>query len=171
MSVVSMNIFNFVTCELLWVGVSRARTHMPPKRRWTSSEKRSVGARQEWKCARCAALLPATFEVDHVQALHKGGADCVHTNAEALCNKCHAHKSLDERIQLERLRTEAILQAKADAEAAGTAPLKTSTSLLRPLLGNRPVLAPEPGHEVLENRFLKFAHVVLNGRHRQFLPI
>ena len=143
---------------------------MPPKRKWTSSEKRSVGARQEWKCAHCATLLPATFEVDHVQALHKGGADCVETNAEALCNKCHARKTLDERIQLERLRTEAILKAKAEAaEAAGTVPLKTSTSPLRPLLGNRSVLPPELGHEVLQNRFLKFAHVAVNRRrHQQF---
>ena len=145
------------------------RTHacMPPKRKWTSSEKRSVGARQEWKCARCAALLPATFEVDHVHPLHKGGADCVETNAEALCNKCHARKTLDERIQLERLRTEAILKAKAEAEAVGTAPLKTSTSPFRPLLGNRPVLPPELGYEVLQNRFLKFAHVAVNRRRHQ----
>ena len=162
---------NFVTCKLRRNNVSRPRTYMPPKRRWTSSEKRSVGARQEWKCARCGVLLPATFEVDHVQALHKGGADCVKTNAEALCNKCHSRKTLDERIQLERLRTNAILKAKAEAAASGTAPLQTSTSTFRPLLGNRPVLTPEPGHEVLENQFLKFAHVVSNGRHRQFLPI
>ena len=138
--------------------------NMPPKRKWTSSEKRSVGARQAWTCARCAKLLPATFEVDHVQPLHQGGADCVETNAEALCNQCHARKTLDERIQFERLRTEAILKAKAEAEAADTAPLKTSTSPWRPLLGNRSVLAPELGHEVLENRFLKFAHVAVNRR-------
>jgi hypothetical protein len=122
---------------------------MPPKRRWTSSEKRAVGARQAWTCAHCAKLLPATFEIDHVVPLHKGGSDCVETNAEALCNQCHGKKTLCERMQFERLRTEAIQQAKME--------LKPKTS--RPLLGNRPVLPPEPGWEILENRFLKFAHL------------
>ena len=136
--------------------------NMPPKRKWTSSEKRSVGARQAWTCARCAKLLPATFEVDHVQPLHQGGADCVETNAEALCNQCHARKTLDERMQFERLRTEAIQRAKAEAEADP----KPSTLLWRPLLGNRPLLAPEPGYEVLANRFLKFAHVAVDRRRR-----
>ena len=141
---------------------------MPPKRKWTSSEKRSVGARQAWTCARCATLLPATFEVDHVHPLHKGGADCVETNAEALCNQCHARKTLDERMQFERLRAEAIQRAKAEAEAE--ADPKPSTSPCRPLLGNRPLLAPEPGLEVLENRFLKFAHVAVDERRRRHQP-
>ena len=135
---------------------------MPPKRKWTSSEKRSVGARQAWTCARCATLLPAPCEVDHVQALHKGGADCVETNAEALCNQCHARKTLDERMQFERLRTEAIQRAKAEAEAE--ADPNPSTLPWRPLLGNRPLLAPEPGLDFLENRFLKFAHVAVDRR-------
>tara|TARA_B110000444_G_C18835014_1_gene595432 strand:+ start:409 stop:795 length:387 start_codon:yes stop_codon:yes gene_type:complete len=125
---------------------------MPPKRKWTSSEKRAVGARQEWTCAHCAKILPATFEIDHVVPLHKGGSDCVETNAEALCNQCHGKKTLNERIQFERLRAEAIQRAKAE--------LKPETLSTRPLLGNRPVLDPQAGCEILENRFLRFAHVV-----------
>ena len=135
------------------------QARMPPKRKWTSSEKRSVGARQEWKCARCATLLPATFEVDHVQPLHQGGADCVETNAEALCNQCHARKTLDERMVMERLRTKAILKAKAEAELT-----TTTITPLQPLRGNRPLLAPEQGMDILENRFLKFAHVPIRRR-------
>ena len=138
------------------------RTRMPPpKRKWTSSEKRSVGARQEWKCARCATLLPATFEVDHVQPLHRGGADCVQTNAEALCNRCHARKTLDERMVMERVRTKAILEAKADAVTATTS---TTATPLQPLRGNRSMLASEPGLDFLENRFLKYAHVPTRRR-------
>ena len=135
------------------------------KRKWTSSEKRSVGARQAWTCAHCARLLPATFEVDHVRALHKGGADCVETNAEALCNQCHAHKTLKERMKFERLRTEAIQRAKAEADteaALNPSTLSSTVSSSRPLRGNRPVLPLEPGPEVLENRFLKFGHVAGN---------
>ena len=130
---------------------------MPPQRRWTSSEKRSVGARQEWKCAHCGGMLPATFEVDHVRALHLGGADCVETNAEALCNACHANKTLQERLVMEKRRTEAILKAKAEAKAE----VKASRP---PLKGREPLLQPEPGIEFEKNMFLRFAFVPTQRR-------
>jgi len=121
------------------------------RRKWTSSEKRAVGARQNWKCACCQKLLPATFEIDHVTPLHLGGLDCCETNAEALCNSCHAHKTLRERITMEKFRKTAILQAKA---AANT--LKVAT---RPLLGTEALLDPEPGPDFLTSRLLQFAFV------------
>jgi 5-methylcytosine-specific restriction endonuclease McrA len=125
---------------------------MPPKRRWTSSEKREVGFRQEWRCARCAATLPATYEIDHVLALHDGGQDCIETNAEALCNTCHAAKTLRERIEWEKRRAEAIINAKQE-----NAPLT-------PLRGNEALLDPEPGPDFLENRFLRFAYTRTSRR-------
>ena len=130
---------------------------MPPQRKWTSSEKRSVGARQGWKCAQCGQLLPATFEVDHVHALHLGGVDCLETNAEALCNACHSKKSLQERMDLERRRTECILKAKeaAKAEVQASRP---------PLKGREPLLQPEPDTEFESNRFLKFAFINASRR-------
>lgn len=122
---------------------------MPPKRKWSSSEKREVGFRQQWRCAHCANLLPATYEVDHVKALHNGGEDCLETNAEALCNTCHAAKTLRERVKWERRRTEAILNAKRE-----DAPPQ------KPLQGNRSLLDAKPAPvEFLANRFLKFAFV------------
>ena len=127
------------------------------QRKWTSSEKRSVGARQGWKCAHCNAMLPATFEVDHVHALHLGGADCVETNAEALCNACHANKTLQERLVMEKRRTEAILKAKAQAEAEIMAARP-------PLQGKEPLLQPEPDTEFESNRFLKFAFINASRR-------
>ena len=80
--------------------------------------------------------------------MHLGGLDCCDTNAEALCNKCHAHKTLRERIKMEGLRKTAIQQAKA-------------TVPLRPLLGTEALLDPEPGPDFLTNRFLRFAFVKL----------
>lgn len=76
---------------------------MPPRRRFNAHEKRLVAARQGWKCGRCACVLSATFEVDHIVALHKGGADDYERNAEALCRECHARKT--QREEVERLRT------------------------------------------------------------------
>ena len=51
-------------------------------------------------------------------ALQNNGLDCIETNAEALCNACHATKTLRERIEWENRRTQAILKAKEDAKMA-----------------------------------------------------
>lgn len=119
-------------------------------RSWTSSAKRTVGARQEWTCKQCKFLLPATFEVDHVIPLHSGGLDCIDTNAEALCNACHASKTLRDRIVMESLRTAAITKAKADAKSS----LSTN-----PLCGKESLLDATSGAEFLTNKFLRFAYL------------
>lgn len=75
---------------------------MVQKRRFTAHEKRIVAARQRWECGHCGTLLTASFEVDHVLALHLGGPDDYQTNAEALCKDCHAVKT--QREEIERLR-------------------------------------------------------------------
>lgn len=72
------------------------------RRRITGHEKRLVGARQAWRCNVCQSLLAATFDVDHVVALHRGGADHI-DNCQALCCECHRQKTLREEIA--RLRS------------------------------------------------------------------
>lgn len=91
--------------------------------------------------------MPATFEIDHVLALHAGGEDCLETNAEALCNTCHAAKTLRERIEWEKRRNDAIFNAKREDAS------------LKPLRGDKSLLDAEPGSDFLENRFLRFAFV------------
>ena len=75
---------------------------MPARRRITAHEKRIVAARQQWTCAYCSTLLSATFEVDHVVPLHRGGRDDYETNCHALCCECHRRKT--QREEIERLR-------------------------------------------------------------------
>ena len=90
-------------------------------------------------------MLPATYEIDHVLALHMGGLDCAETNAEALCNTCHASKTIKERIARELVRTTAIMDAKAREPP--------------PLRGCTRVLDAIPGPEFVENAFLRFGYV------------
>ena len=125
---------------------------MPRKRGWTSSQKREVGARQGWKCAHCNVLLPATYEIDHKLALHNGGEDCLESNSAALCNACHSKKSILERIQMERARSEAIMHAKAKEQ--------TAASSGPPLRGNKRLIEATPvHHEFISNKFLRFAYL------------
>ena len=93
-----------------------------------------------------------------MQALHNGGEDCIETNAEALCNQCHAKKTLKERLDREKRRAMAILDAKREAASV------QNDVILKPLQGNQPLLDPEPGPDFFTNRFLKFAFVKINHR-------
>lgn len=122
-------------------------------RTWTSSEKRAVGARQAWRCAKCEQLLPATFDCDHVTPLHLGGVNDILTNCQALCNACHARKCLAERLAVD----DAIRKARASAPPARAAPPPTTRK--RPLSGKRPLLDAAVGADVLQNRFLAFGYV------------
>jgi hypothetical protein len=90
--------------------------------------------------------------VDHVLALHDGGEDCLETNAEALCNQCHATKTLRERVRWDKRRAAAIVKAKQES------------ALLKPPRGNTPLLDSEPGPEFLTSRFLKYAFVKTKTR-------
>lgn len=67
------------------------------KRSVSEARKKYVAASQQWKCKHCKTVLDATYEVDHVQPLHKGGSNEVH-NLECLCRSCHAKKTLEDRI-------------------------------------------------------------------------
>jgi 5-methylcytosine-specific restriction endonuclease McrA len=69
------------------------------RRHLGESMKKRVGAAQEWRCAHCAKLLPATFQVDHVKPHAIGGSDHP-SNLEALCVECHASKSQTENARI-----------------------------------------------------------------------
>ena len=61
--------------------------------------KKRVAATQEWRCAKCNKVLPATFQVDHVYPHALGGSDHP-SNLEALCVECHASKSQIEQARI-----------------------------------------------------------------------
>ena len=131
---------------------------MPPKRSFTASDKRVVGSRQRWKCAKCGTLLPASFEVDHDTPLHRGGKDDL-DNAKACCNACHAEKTLAERIEFEATRSAAIRKAKADAVNDPFARPEAKRRLKRPLNGQQSLLDADVTSDSLESRLLRFAYL------------
>ena len=52
----------------------------------------------------CHLLLDAAYEIDHVVALENGGVDCLDTNAQALCRRCHGEETLRDHLQAYRRR-------------------------------------------------------------------
>ncbi len=75
----------------------------------TTAVGKMVAARQAWKCQVCKAVLPPSYEIDHVEPLWRGGGDCA-SNLQAVCPNCHALKTQREsveRIEAARGRTRA----------------------------------------------------------------
>ena len=46
----------------------------------------------------CNNLLDATYEVDHINPLYKGGTNDFN-NLQALCRNCHGKKTIDDRLK------------------------------------------------------------------------
>lgn len=65
------------------------------KRSVSESKKRFVAARQNWLCGKCGNMLQATYEIDHVVRLDRGGSNDI-SNLSALCPSCHRDKTLQE---------------------------------------------------------------------------
>ena len=100
-------------------------------------------------------MLPATYELDHMIPLWAGGLDCYETNAQALCNPCHASKSQRENIarqkQLHEARIAAIEQARRDSPMEKIHP--------NPRKKPVPITSPNYVDTLLDNPFLKYAYV------------
>lgn len=67
------------------------------KRSVGETKKKYVASMQQWKCKHCQKMLPAWFEIDHVQKLEYGGSNDIN-NLEALCRECHGKKTAMENL-------------------------------------------------------------------------
>ena len=65
------------------------------KRNVTNLQKKVVASNQEWKCGKCNTILDASYEVDHITPLYKGGSNET-TNLMALCRNCHGKKTIED---------------------------------------------------------------------------
>lgn len=63
------------------------------KRNINGITKKQVAASQKWTCNHCNELLDATYEIDHIHPLFKGGDNSI-TNLQALCRNCHIKKTM-----------------------------------------------------------------------------
>lgn len=132
------------------------------RRTWGASEQKIIAARQQWKCAVCAQLLPSAYECDHIIPLWDGGPDCYRTNAQALCGTCHCEKTQRENVQrriMERERRHAAILA---ARAQSPIPALDDTQPAAMPIAD-PIKRPrraDPDIDLLQdNPFIKYAFV------------
>lgn len=66
-------------------------------RKVSSGTKKIVAAEQKWTCGHCQQLLTASYEIDHIIPLFKGGTN-QRDNLMALCRNCHGEKTLRDQV-------------------------------------------------------------------------
>ena len=85
-------------------------------RTWGAGIQKIVAASQAWKCKACNCMLPASYQLDHVVPLWKGGLDEWDSNAQALCPTCHANKTQKEEVErrgtCKQRQTHAVFKAR-----------------------------------------------------------
>ena len=100
---INSNIDNNMSSNLINNSIKNNKNHniisTKYKRNVTNGQKKYVGARQQWKCGHCRQILDASYEVDHIKALYKGGTNDL-DNLVALCRNCHGKKTIEERLNL-----------------------------------------------------------------------
>jgi hypothetical protein len=67
------------------------------KRRVTELTKKTIASNQQWKCNICNNILDASYEIDHIIPLYKGGTNDIY-NLQALCRNCHGKKTIEDSL-------------------------------------------------------------------------
>lgn len=62
------------------------------KRSVSEAMKKRVAAGQQWICFSCKQMLTASYEIDHIVRLDRGGDNSIQ-NLVALCRNCHGEKT------------------------------------------------------------------------------
>ena len=69
------------------------------KRKVKELTKKTVASNQKWKCNICNNILDASYEIDHIIPLYKGGSNDMY-NLQALCRNCHGKKTIQDSLTL-----------------------------------------------------------------------
>jgi hypothetical protein len=67
------------------------------KRRVNELTKKTIASNQQWKCNICNNILDASYEIDHIIPLYKGGTNDIY-NLQALCRNCHGKKTIEDSL-------------------------------------------------------------------------
>ena len=67
------------------------------KRRVTELTKKTIASNQQWKCNICNNIIDASYEIDHIIPLYKGGTNDIY-NLQALCRNCHGKKTIEDSL-------------------------------------------------------------------------
>ena len=79
--------------------LNMVKTFKVKKRKVSETTKKVVAANQKWHCSMCNDMLDASYEVDHIVPLYKGGDNSIN-NLQALCRNCHGKKTIYDKLNI-----------------------------------------------------------------------
>jgi len=68
-------------------------------RKLSETTKKMIASNQKWRCKMCNNMLDASYEVDHIVPLYKGGNNELY-NLQALCRNCHGMKTMNDKLNI-----------------------------------------------------------------------
>jgi 5-methylcytosine-specific restriction enzyme A len=63
------------------------------------TKKKVIASSQQWTCNGCKQILDASYEIDHILPLYKGGNNDLN-NLQALCRNCHGQKTITDKLNV-----------------------------------------------------------------------
>lgn len=94
-------IIPFITMYLEKESVGKILNYNNPKihRKLSETTKKIIASNQKWNCNICNSMLDASYEVDHINPLYKGGNNELY-NLQALCRNCHGMKTINDKLNI-----------------------------------------------------------------------
>ena len=97
--IISMYLDKNTISKIIYDNTNNYNNEIKSKRTLNQTTKKVVAANQKWNCNICNNILDASYEVDHINPLYKGGTNEI-TNLQALCRNCHGKKTIYDKLNI-----------------------------------------------------------------------
>jgi 5-methylcytosine-specific restriction enzyme A len=85
--------------KLFYNSSKKSNSNQVIRSRLNETKKKVVASSQQWTCSTCKQLLDASYEIDHIIPLYKGGNNDLN-NLQALCRNCHGQKTINDKLNV-----------------------------------------------------------------------
>jgi 5-methylcytosine-specific restriction endonuclease McrA len=85
--------------KLFYNSGNKSNSNKVIRSKLNETKKKVVASSQQWTCSTCKQILDASYEIDHIIPLYKGGNNDLN-NLQALCRNCHGQKTINDKLNV-----------------------------------------------------------------------